>query len=151
MLIEGHFLLEKFPGKGGWTFAKIPLDRAASSKPFGMIRVRGMVDKVFFEGKHLMPMGDGNLFFPVAKSIRKLIKKEAGDTVFLSLYLDKLPTNIPEDLKICLKDVPNAFEAFLKLTEGQQKHWVEFIYASKTPDIQANRIIKLLNSLVGEN
>jgi len=61
-LAKNRYLLEKFPGKGGWTYAAIhgiPQDKKA---PFGWVRVKGTIDGYVFRHYHLMPMGNGKLF-----------------------------------------------------------------------------------------
>ncbi|MBN7814317.1 YdeI/OmpD-associated family protein [Algoriphagus pacificus] len=147
MLTNKIILLEKFPGKGGWTYARIPLEIAIESKAFGMVRVHGKIDETEFKGKHLMPHGDGSVFLPISKSIRKEIGKEAGDTVRLSIFLDSSPTEIPEELKACLEDIPSGLESFQKLSDASQKQWIEYIFTSKNADIQASRIIQLIDHL----
>ncbi|HYG01732.1 MAG TPA: DUF1905 domain-containing protein [Chryseosolibacter sp.] len=61
-LVNKQYRLEKFPGKGGWTFARIPEIMQDKTKPFGWVKVRGSIDGVEFKKYHLMPMGNGNLF-----------------------------------------------------------------------------------------
>ncbi len=148
MKITGQFLLEKFPGKGGWTFAKIHFDSKQSNLPFGMIRVRGSVDQIPFEGKHLMPLGDGNLFLPISKPLRKKINKEAGDFVSIEIIEDTIPTEIPSELVDCLEDFPGKLNLFKSLSDAEQKRWVQHIFNSTTEETKANRIIQLLNSLI---
>jgi hypothetical protein len=50
-----------------------------------MLKVSRSIDSFAFEGNHLVAIGDGSLFIPVAKSIRAILKKEAGDRVHLKL------------------------------------------------------------------
>ncbi|MBL0154185.1 MAG: YdeI/OmpD-associated family protein [Chitinophagaceae bacterium] len=42
---------------------------------------------------------------------------------------DHLPTEIPEELKLCLEDEPNGLEKFLNYTNGEQKAFIDWIYA----------------------
>jgi hypothetical protein len=147
-LINQEYLLQKFPGKGGWTFAAIPEILQDKHSHFGWVRVRGFIDD--FELKHykLMPMGNGQLFLPVKAEIRKKIGKQAGDTVKVVLYADNLPTEIPEELLLCLKDDPIAYKNFLACTDGQQKEFIDWIYSAKTDDTKVARIAEMLNKLV---
>jgi hypothetical protein len=78
-LVKKEIQLEKFPGKGGWTYARIPEVSQDRNTPFGWRKVRCFIDQVEIKQYHLMPRGNGQLFLPVNASIRKLIKKEAGD------------------------------------------------------------------------
>jgi hypothetical protein len=147
LVAEGEFVLEKFPGKGGWTFVRVPVEILPVRKAFGMIRVCGFVDDFEFEGKHLMPMGNGFLFLPIAKPIRTAIGKEQGDTVRLKLMRDEVPNQVPEELIDCLKDDPGKLQLFQRLSDADQKHWIEHIYSANSSEVKSDRIVKLLNQL----
>jgi hypothetical protein len=147
LVAEGEFVLEKFPGKGGWTFVRVPAEILPERKAFGMIRVCGFVDDFEFEGKHLMPMGNGFLFLPIAKPIRTAIGKEQGDTVRLKLMRDEVPNQVPEELIDCLKDDPGKLQLFQRLSDADQKHWIGYIYSANSSEVKSDRIVKLLNQL----
>ncbi|GAB3226893.1 DUF1905 domain-containing protein [Algoriphagus aestuariicola] len=144
LILEGEFLLERFPGKGGWTFIRIPVGQLPGGKAFGMVKLNGSVDDFEFVGKHLMPMKKGILFLPISKPIRTHIGKEEGDVVRLKLFREDIPSSIPQELIDCLKDDPGKLPLFQKLSEAKQKEWVEFIYSADSDQAKADRIIKLL-------
>lgn len=146
-IVSGEFFMERFPGKGGWTYIKLPLSIFPSGKAFGMLKVSGSIDSFAFEGKHLMPMGDGSLFIPVAKSIRAILKKEAGDRVHLKLLRVEIPSEAPQELIECLQDDSGKLELFQKLPMIDQQQWIEHIYSVEDLDSRSLRIIKLLDSL----
>lgn len=146
-LVDHHYLLEKFPGKGGWTYARVPEIPQDKRNPFGWVKVRGSVDGVEFKKYHLMPMGDGRLFLPVKAEIRKKIKKEAGDTVHVILYLDDEPLEVPEEMLECLKDEPKAYQFFETLSEGERKYYIDWIYSAKQEETKIERMAKAVNSL----
>lgn len=146
-LTSKQYVLEKIPGKGGWTYASIPEVPMDKNNPFGWVKVRGMIDGYAFDHYHLMPMGNGNLFLPVKAEIRKAIKKQVGDTVFITLYLEETPLEIPEELLACLKEEPNSYRFFQTLTEGEQHAYIKWIYAAKTDQTKVDRIAKLLERL----
>lgn len=146
-LIEGSFFLERFPGKGGWTFIKIPIALLPSGRPFGMLKVCGSIDDFNFEGKHLMPMGDGFLFLPISKPIRQAIGKEEGDQVLFTLFRDEIPTSVPQELIDCLEDDPGKLQLFQQLSDAEQKQWIEDIYSANSDEVKAKRILKLLYKL----
>jgi len=75
-LVDKKYKLEKFPGKGGWTFARIPEILQDKTKPFGWVKVRGTIDGYEIKKYNLMPMGDGMLFLAVRAEIRKKINKK---------------------------------------------------------------------------
>lgn len=147
LLINKTCLLEKFPGKGGWTYARIPEIKADKTKQFGMVRVKGTIDDYEINNYNLMPMGNGELFLPVKADIRKKIKKEAGDYVVVKLYLDNAPVELPEEIKICLQNEPNAYETFCSYTDGEQKAFIDWIYAAKQEETKVKRIVAMLNKL----
>jgi hypothetical protein len=146
-IVSGEFFMERFPGKGGWTYIKLPLSIFPSVKSFGMLKVSGSIDSFAFEGKHLMPMGDGSLFIPVAKSIRAILKKEAGDRVHLKLLRDEIPSEAPQELIDCLKDDPGMYQLFQNLSRADQTKWIEYIYGTSSLDAKTKRILKLLFEL----
>lgn len=130
-LVNKKYKLEKFHGKGGWTYAQIPGVKVDRTTPFGWAKVKGSIDGYEFSNYHLMPMGNGNLFLPVKASIRKKIKKEEGDWVKIILYPDNDPLLIPAELQECLTDEPRAAKTFNRLSDSEKKYYIEWIYASK--------------------
>ena len=141
-IVNKKYLLEKFPGKGGWTFARIPEIHQDKKNPFGWVKVKGSIDGYQIHQYKLMPMGNGHLFLPVKASIRKIISKKAGDYVTLTLYPDLDPLTIPDELLQCLKDEPAAYQRFKRFTEGQQKEYIDWIYAAKRDQTRIARIAK---------
>lgn len=147
-LVNKEYLLEKYPGKGGWTFARIPEIEQDKQAHFGWVKVRGTIDGFEIRKYHLMPMGDGNLFLPVKAEIRKKIKKEAGDFVRIILFPDNEPLEIPEEMLLCLQDEPNAFEFFKSLSESEQKFYIQWIYSAKREETKVDRLAKSINKLM---
>ncbi len=96
-LVDKDYRLDKFPGKGGWTYTLIPEIAPDPYAPFGWVKVKGTIDGVPIGNYHLMPFykGSQQLFLSVKADIRKKIKKEAGDTVRVVLYLDYEPLELP--------------------------------------------------------
>ena len=148
LIVEGKFILERFSGKGGWTYIKLPGDLITSGKAFGMMKISGNIDHYTFEGKHLLPMGNGYVFMPVAKPIRKVIHKEEGDEVEVRFFKEVIPDKLPQELIDCLKDDPGKLKLFEKLPNSDQQHWIEYIYSVEDLDSRSARIIKLLDSLI---
>lgn len=147
-LVDKKFKLEKFPGKGGWTFARIPQILQDKSKPFGWVKVRGTIDGYEIRKCHLMPMGDNKLFLPVKSEIRKKIKKEEGDTVHVILYPDNEPLEVPHEMILCLKDEPSAYNFFQQLSESEQKFYIDWIYSAKKEETKIDRLAETINRLV---
>ena len=146
-IVNNIYLLEKYPGKGGWTYAAIPEVLQDKKSPFGWVKVKGSIDDFEIKNHKLMPMGNGKVFLPVKASIRKEIGKEEGDYVRVVLFSDNSPTEIPEELLDCLKEDPVSYRTFLNYTHGQQKEFIDWIYSAKTDNTKVDRIAETLNML----
>jgi hypothetical protein len=146
-LVNNKYKLEKFQGKGGWTYVAIPGVKPDKSSPFGWTRVKGFIDDHAFSNYHLMPMGNGKLFLPVKASIRKGLKKKEGDWVKIILYPDKDPIVVPPELEECLRDEPGAKKFFQSLSESEKKFYIEWIYNSKKEETRVRRIVKTIERL----
>lgn len=143
-LVDKDYLLQRFEGKGGWTYVEIPEIRMPKT-PFGMLKVRGKIDDYALSNYNLMPLGNGHLFLPIKAAVRKQIKKEAPDTVHIILYEDTTPLAIPEELLLCLEDEPGAFEKFETYTDGQKKAFADWIHSAKTEQTRIDRIAKTIS------
>jgi hypothetical protein len=150
-LVNKNYLLEKYPGKGGWTFAAIPEVLQDKHAHFGWVKVKGWIDDFELKNYKLMPMGDGNLFLPVKAEIRKKIGKKEGDWVKVVLFVDQAPTEIPEEFLLCLLDDPKAHQTFLSYSDGQQKEFIDWIYSAKTEDKKVERIAETLRKLENQS
>ena len=144
-LVNKKILLEKFQGKGGWTYTRLPGVKPDPHAYFGWIKVRGLIDDFEIRQYHLMPMGNGELFLPVRAEIRKKIKKQAGDTVKVVLYRDEDEIYIQEELQACLDMDPDAKKSFDKLSIEKQRELIQYIYKLKNPENRAERIAELMN------
>ncbi len=143
-LVDREYLLEKFPGKSGWTYAIIPEILPDKKAPFSWVKVKGSIDGFEISNYHLMPSGKGTLMLSVKSEIRKKIKKQAGDSVHIILYPDNNPLEVPEELLLCLQDDTEALQFFNSLNESEQRNYVKWIYSAKTDQTKANRIAKTL-------
>lgn len=147
-LVDKEYLLQKYPGKGGWTFAAIPEITQDKHAWFGWVKVRGTIDDYSIENYHLMPMGNGSLFLPVKAEIRKKIGKNEGDWVHITLYSQDLPPVLPEDFLLCLNDEPQAMVAFSNLPASEQKKITDWIYSVKNDELKVERIAQTIENLL---
>ena len=147
-LVNKKFLLEKFAGKGGWTFARVPEIVQDKKNHFGWVKVKGTIDGFEIRKYHLMPMGEGKLFLPVRAEIRKKIKKTEGDYVQVILYPDNEPLEIPGEMLSCIREEPKALEFFNSLSESEQKYYIQWIYSAKKEETKIDRLAKCINRLL---
>lgn len=151
-IVNAEFLLLKYPGKGAWTYIEITELPQDTERAFGWLKVKGKIDNYEISNFNLGPMKGGGLFFAVKAEIRKKLKKEAGDYVWLELYRDDSVFVVPQELLDCLMLDERAHQKFLKLKEKNQKEFVNWIYAAKKEETIANRINKMMDMVLeGKN
>ena len=146
-LVNQKYLLKKFSGKGGWTFAVIPEIPKDEHAWFGWVKVKGSIDGYEIKNYHLMSMSNGIMFLPVKAEIRKMIGKNEGDWVHIILYSDQLPHVNHDDFMTCLQDEPIAFQNFIKKQPEEQKTIINWIYSAKNDELKVERIAETLNKL----
>ena len=149
-LVDAELLLEKFPGKGGWTYAVVPTELPEKRGNFGWVKVKGKIDDYEISDYSLAPMKGGKLFLPVKGEIRKKIKKQAGDYVKVVLFPDDSVFVVPEEIVESLKADELAYQRFIKLSPGKKREYVKWIYGVKNIDAQANRVLKVIEMLLQE-
>ncbi|MEA5425112.1 YdeI/OmpD-associated family protein [Arcicella lustrica] len=147
-LIDKKYLLEKFPGKGGWTYAVIPEILQDKHAHFGWVKVKGFIDDFELKNYRLMPMGNGMLFLPVRAEIRKKIGKKDGDWVHVKLFADNDALEIPKELMLCLEDEPQALKNFLTYTESEQKAYIDWILGAKKEETKIERMAETVNKVL---
>ncbi len=142
-LVDKDYVLQKFEGKGGWTYveiSEIPMPKTS----FGMLKVKGKIDNYEFSNVRLMPLGNGHLMLVVKSEIRKKIKKQAGDTVHIVISEDNMPTEIPEELILCMKYEDGILEKFETYSDSEKKTFIDWIYSAKTEQTKVDRIAKTI-------
>ncbi len=146
-LVNKDYQLEKFQGKGGWTYVRIPEIEPNKHAHFGWVKVRGSIDSYNLKNFRLMPMGNGTLFLPVNATIRKHIGKSEGDFVRIILYKDDAPLELTKELIDCFSQEEGIYEQFLRLSANEQKRYLEWIYNAKNDSIKVERIVRVIEEL----
>jgi hypothetical protein len=148
-IINQEFLIEKMEGKGGWTYVQLPpMPKGERNAPFNMVRVKGFIDNHEIKQFSIMPMGNGHLFLPLNAKVRKAIRKEAGSQVFIKLFFDNSEVVIPDEIKLCLMDYPEAEQVFFSFTDYERKAYMDWIYDAKQQETRINRIAKMIDKLL---
>lgn len=147
-IIDKDLLLQKMPGKGGWTFVLLPDLKTEKRSWFGKSKVRGFIDDYELSDYNLMPFGNGSLFLPVKSQIRKLIGKNEGDWVHVVLYSQDLPAVETDDFILCLGDEPAAYQKYMSLPAEEQKKLTDWIYAVKNDSLRIERMAQVINNLL---
>ena len=134
-LVDKDYILFKIGGKGGWTFVEIP-EIPMPKTSFGMLKVKGKIDDYEFSNLNMMPIGNGNIGLP---------------TVHITLYEDKTPLIIPEELLLCMEYEEGALEKFETYSDGQKKAFIDWINSAKTEQTKADRIAKTILKVLNED
>lgn len=148
-LIDQELLLERFPGKGGWTYVRFPEIEPGKHDYFSWQKVKGFIDSYEISKATLMPMKKGVLFLPVKAAIRKEIKKQEGERVRVCLYSDSDPKLeiAHADFIECLKDEPAAWKAFEKLPVAKQEECFSWLQEATILQTKIQRMADAITNL----
>ncbi|HEY1039821.1 MAG TPA: YdeI/OmpD-associated family protein, partial [Bacteroidia bacterium] len=143
--------LLKFSKKGektGWTYVEIPGEIISQIKPGTKksFRVKGKIDNYAISKVALLPMGEGDFIMPINGDMRKAIKKQKDDEVFLKLEEDKEELKLSEDMMACLEDDKAAKKFFESLPKSHQQYYSKWIESAKTEETKAKRIAQCLHA-----
>lgn len=135
-------------GIGTWTYLDIPREVSEAFGAKGQVKVKGTVNGYPFQST-LMPHGDGTHYLVVGKGIRDQIHASHGDTVSVTIELDRSTRQVelPEDFKQALESMPHLGDAFAKLSYSHQKEYVNWILGAKQETTRHRRIEKALEML----
>lgn len=134
--------------KSGWTYIEISKVQANKLKPDSKksFRVKGSFDDYKFEKVAMLPVGDGKFIIPIKGPIRKILRKEAGATIKVSLQFDDRKPALSADLMKCLKDDPEALKIFKSLPGSHQNYYSNWIESAKTVQTKTKRILMTLEA-----
>jgi hypothetical protein len=133
---------DKQAEKTGWTYIKISKRQAESLKPDNRVsfRVKGMLDEHPIQQTALLPIGNGDFILPLNATIRKEIRKKAGDVLHVKIQVDGCPLQLSRDLIKCLKDDPIAYAFFKSLPKSHQQYFSNWIESAKTSATKTKRL-----------
>jgi uncharacterized protein YdeI (YjbR/CyaY-like superfamily) len=92
-------------------------------------------------------MGDGGFILPLNATLRKVLGKEAGDPIAVSLEADEKAFQLFPEFVACLKDEPAAWAYFQTLPPGHQRYFSKWITSAKTAPTRAKRIVQAVVAL----
>ena len=147
VVVERKALLEKFPGKGGWTYILLPEITPEHKDYQGQVKVSGSIDQFTFQDVSLFPYGKGRYFMTVNAAVRKAIGKEAGQTVALRISLQVGAVITQQDFLEVLADEPDAFAYYQRLPPGEQRAYLEYINAVKNLEAKIERMAEAVNTI----
>ncbi len=93
-IFDKKVTLQKYPGKGGWTYALIPEIKPDKNAYFGWVKVKGSIDGYPIEKFHLVHLFGNGLLAYIFTAVAVI----CGAVVF----------------SVCAKWVLNKVETFLK-------------------------------------
>ena len=115
----------------------------------GQVKVKVTYDGVPYRGS-LAKMGHHCHFLLVRKDIRKLIGKNAGDTVWVTVQRDteERIVEVPDDLALLLAAQPEAQTRYEKLSYTHRKEYVRWITEAKKPETRERRLHQTVEMLL---
>jgi|HubBroStandDraft_6_1064221.scaffolds.fasta_scaffold580052_2 hypothetical protein len=90
----------------------------------------------------LAPAGGGRYRMQLNTALRKAARADAGDEVSVTLRLDREsrePT-VPADLRVALKQNPEARKVFEELSTGHRRHIVDWFDSARGMDTRIRRL-----------
>lgn len=135
----------------GWAYVKVPQAVAFGIKPDykQAYRVRGQIDDQSFAGLALMPMGEGDYYLAINGAMRRILTKDVGDVLALSLEEDTdFKIDMPADLEICLlDDEADLMGRFMALANSHRNYFTKYINEAKTEPTRTKRIAMTLEAM----
>lgn len=140
-------VIQHIPGNGAWTYQLIIPNTKDIKGKWGDLKVSGTIDEYEITQKNLAPMKNADKKMALNSEIRKSINKNGGDTVMVTLYLDK--QNKSSDIETileCFRDA-DVFKVFEKRTKKEQSEILENIINAATEDQTTDKIVKTIKIL----
>lgn len=112
----------------------------------GQVKVKATFDDYEYRGS-LAKMGHHCHCLGLTKAVRKVIGKQPGDKVHVTLKRDVevRKVDVPEDLAILLSQQIKAKEFFETLSYSNKKKYIQWITSAKKEETRKRRIEKAIN------
>lgn len=136
--------------KTGWTYIHVPAAIANQLVPGNRkgFRVKGMLDAHSYALLALIPFGGGDFIMTLNAATRKQVGKNVGETVKVTMDVDKTEIQPPPELIQCMEDEPEALAYFNSLPKGHQNYFSNWIRSAKTEPTKARRIAAAINAFI---
>ncbi len=150
-MVKFKTIVKKFDKQGektGWTYVEFSQKIAQQLKPGNKrsFRVKGTIDEYKISAVALIPMGEGDFIMALNATMRKAIRKRAGDIVMLQVETDNEVLKISPALMECLADEPEAAAFFNSLPGSHQQYFSRWIESAKTDATKTKRIAMAINA-----
>jgi hypothetical protein len=140
-------LTSRGPG-GAWTFLYIPFSVEEVFGSKARVSVSGTINGFPFRNS-LLAMGDGTHRMAVSKEMQAGAKAAAGDTVKVTIELDRSErtVEVPKELEQAFKKNKKAAEFFDSLSYSHKKEYAEWVGGAKQEATRESRAIKAIEML----
>jgi hypothetical protein len=145
--------IERFANMGektGWSYIFVPAALASDLNPNCRVsyRVQGLMDNVPIKGMAMIPMGEGNFLMALKASLRKQLRKEAGDELQVQLELDTtFKIELPVEMEMCLDEDEQCKANFLKLPKSHQNYYINWYNSAKTEATKIKRLTLIFKAM----
>ena len=135
--------------EGAWTFLRVPADVSSAFGKKGRVSVAGTINGFAFRSS-IFPDGKGGHHMMINKAMREGAGAAQGQTVEMTLDLDKSPREVavPKDLAAAMKGSAAASKFFKGLAPSCRREYVEWIESAKRDSTRKARIDKSLTMLM---
>ncbi|HPS63987.1 MAG TPA: YdeI/OmpD-associated family protein [Ignavibacteria bacterium] len=129
-------------------YFNVPFDVQKEYGTKARVFVKGTIDGVPYRTS-IAPMGGGKHFFGLNKEMRAAIGKSYGDTVKVTMEIDRgeRVVEIPKDLLAALKSKPAIKKIFDGYAYTHRREFSNWITSAKKPETRQRRILQALEKI----
>jgi hypothetical protein len=140
-------LTSRGPG-GAWTFLYVPFSVQEVFGSKARVAVAGTMNGFPFRNS-LLPRGDGTHRMAVSREMQVGAKAAAGDTVKVTMELDKMERTVvaPKELEQALKKNKRAAGFFSLLSYSHKRAYTDWVGSAKQESTRESRAAKAIEML----